>query len=175
MSLPSALLHAVTHEGGGGVVLVVGAGASFEAPTSLPLSRACAVEAHRRLVADGVLADGSCADPEDLSCVADTVVEVTGSQAALVERMPISRFRLAEANEGYLLAACLLREGAVGCVMTLNFDLGMSMALTKLGAQDDVGVICGPEEHQRLRLVNLIYLHRNVNLDFRPFTRRQIR
>ncbi len=163
MSLPPALLHAVTHEGGGGVVLVIGAGASFEAPTDLPLSRALALEAHRQLIADGILVDGSCADPEDLSCVADAVVEVTGDQAALVERLPVSRFRSAEPNAGCLMAACLLRERAVACVMTLNFDLGMSTALTRLGARDDVGVVSGPDEHRRLRLVNLIYLHRNVS------------
>jgi hypothetical protein len=114
-------------------------------------------------VADGILVDGTCSDPEDLSCVADAVVEVTGNQIALVERLPISRFRSAEPNEGHLMAACLLRERAVGCVMTLNFDLSMSTALARLGACEDVGVISGPDEHHQLRLVNLIYLHRNVN------------
>lgn len=162
MTLPPELLHAIAHEEGGRVVLVVGAGASFEAPTSLPLSRACAVEAHRRLVADGILSPEACATPDDLSKVADTVFEVTGSQAALVERMPISRFQAAEPNDGYLVAACLLRERAVSCVMTLNFDLGMSAALTHVGATD-VGVVSGPGEHHRLETSNLIYLHRNVN------------
>lgn len=163
MTLPADLLHAVAHDGGGRVVLVVGAGASCEPPTGLPLSRQCAVEAHRQLVADGVLIEGQCADPEDLSCLADAVVDATGGQSALVERLPIPSFRSAEPNEGYLIAAALLREQAVACVMTLNFDLGMSAALTRLGAQDDVGVVSGPEEHHRLGTVNLIYLHRNVN------------
>ncbi len=162
MTLPPELLHAIAHEGGGKVVLVLGAGASFETPTGLPLSRDCSVEANRRLVADGVLAADACADPEDLSSLADAVFAATGNQAALVERLPISAFRSAEPNEGYLIAACLLREQAVTCVMTLNFDLGMSAALTQLGATD-VSVVCGPDEHHRLGTLNVIYLHRNVN------------
>ncbi len=163
MTLPSDLLHAIAHEGGGKVVLVLGAGASFEAPTGLPLSRECSVEANRRLVADGVIAADVCTDPEDLSSLADAVFAATGSQAALVERLPIAAFRSAEPNEGYLIAACLLREQAVTCVMTLNFDLGMSAALTQLGATD-VSVVCGPDEHHRLSTINVIYLHRNVNV-----------
>lgn len=163
MTIPPDLLHAIAHGGGSRVVLVVGAGASVEAPTRLPLSRACSVEAHRQLVADGVLVAGDCADPEDLSSVADAVFAATGHQDALVERLPVSRFRAAEPNDGYVIAACLLREQALACVMTLNFDLGMSAALTQVGAAEDVAVICGPEDHHRLGTVNLIYLHRNVD------------
>ena len=165
VTLPADLLHAIAHGGGGRVVLVVGAGASCEPPTGLPLSSEAALEAHRHLVADGVLIEGECASPEDLSCLADAVVHATGGQRALVERLPVPRFRSAEPNEGYLIAAALLREQAVGCVMTLNFDLGMSAALTRLGAHEDVGVVSGPEEHHRLGAVNLIYLHRNVYAD----------
>lgn len=163
MALPADLLHAIAHAGGGRVVLVIGAGTSFEAPTSLPLAQESSVEVHRRLVAEGVLANGDCESPEDLSCVADAVVAATGSQRGLVERLPLGRFRHAEPNEGSLIAAALLRERAIGCVMTLNFDLGMSAALTSLGAGDDVGVVSGPDEHHRLAGVNLIYLHRNVD------------
>jgi hypothetical protein len=163
MTLPAELLHAIAHSGGGRVVLVIGAGASVELPTGLPLSRECSVEAHRRLVADGVLSDGDCTDEEDLSCVADAVVSATGGQRELVERLPLDKFRHAEPNEGYLIAAALLRERAVACVMTLNFDLGMSGALMQVGAREDVGVVSGPDEHHRLAGVNLIYLHRNVN------------
>lgn len=165
MTLPADLLHAIAHPGGGRVVLVIGAGASLEAPTGIPLSRECSVEAHRRLVADGILADGDCQDSEDLSRVADAVVSATGSQRELVERLPFDQFRRAEPNEGSLMAAALLRERAVGCVMTLNFDLGMSAALTQVGAREDVGVVSGPSEHHRLANVNLIYLHRNVEAD----------
>src|SRR4051812_35279892 len=99
MTLPSDLLHAIAHEGGGKVVLVLGAGASFEAPTGLPLSRECSVEAHRRLVADGVIEADACTDPKDLSSLADAVFAATSSQAALVERLPIAAFRSAEPND----------------------------------------------------------------------------
>jgi hypothetical protein len=165
MTLPPNLLHAIAHLGGGRVVLVIGAGASVELPTNLPASRECSVEAHRSLVADGVIADGDCQDSEDLSCVADAVLDVTGKQGELVERLPLEKFRHAEPNQGHLIAAALLRERAVGCVMTLNFDLAMSAALTAVGAREDVGVVSGPNEHHRLAGVNLIYLHRNVVAD----------
>jgi len=157
------LLNAVSQQGGGRVVLVVGAGASFEEPTGLPLSRPISLEAYRRLVADGILAAEACDKPEDLSCVADAVVAATGKQRDLVERMPVSSFKLAEPNEGYLVAACLLRERAVSAVLTLNFDLGMTAALVRVGARDEIGIVSGPDEHHRLRLMNLIYLHRNAN------------
>ena len=73
MTLPADLLHAIAHEGGGKVVLVLGAAASFEAPIGLPLSRECSVEANRGLVADGGIAADACTDPEDLSSLADAV------------------------------------------------------------------------------------------------------
>jgi hypothetical protein len=59
----------------------------------------------------------------------------------------------------------MLREGAVSCVLTLNFDLAMSSALTQVGSRDDVAIIAGPEDHRDLGMANLIYLHRNVNAD----------
>jgi len=58
-----------------------------------------------------------------------------------------------------------LRERAVGAVMTLNFDLAMSHALAQLGAGDDVGTVRGPADLAGQRLVNLVYLHRNVDAD----------
>lgn len=147
------------------MVLVVGAGCSVEAPTSLPLADECAREAHRRLVLDGVLEDTDCANASDLSCVADAVFNKTGSQHELVNRLPRDAFIKAEPNDGYLFAAALLRERAVSCVLTLNFDLAMVSALTAVGARDDVSVVAGPEEHDRLALTNLVYLHRNANAD----------
>lgn len=78
MPLPPALLAAVAAEGGGRIVLVVGAGCSFEDPTGLPLARQCAEEAHRRLTEDGIIPPGSCPDDSDLSAVADTVRAQTG-------------------------------------------------------------------------------------------------
>lgn len=164
MNLPADLLSAIANPGGGRIVLVVGAGCSVEPPTGLPLARDCALEAHRRLIADRVLKHGDCANPHDLSSVADSVVAVTGNQQALVGRLPLGDFRHAQPNEGYLLAAAMLREQAVACMVTLNFDLAMSTALTYLGATD-VPVVAGPEDHHLLGVINLIYLHRNVDAD----------
>ena len=165
MPLPPDLLLAISREGAGQVVLVVGAGCSFEPPTSLPLANQCALEAHRRLVADGILVNGDCADPADLSCVADTVMSKTNSQRELVLRLPREDFRHAEPNQGYLIAAAMLRERAISYLMTLNFDLAMSTALSQVGATNDVTIVAGPEHHNDLGAVSLIYLHRNVDAD----------
>ena len=164
MSLPVDLLHAIAADGGGRVVLVLGAGASVERPTGLPLASQCAQKAHRDLLADGVLSEGQCASPDDLSLLADTVADVTGGQSELVERLPVAQFRSAEPNDGSLIAAALLREQAVACVLTLNFDLSMSTALAQIGA-GNVAIVPGPEAHHHLGTTNLIYLHRNVDAD----------
>ena len=144
-NLPSDLLLAISAAQGGRVVLVTGAGCSAEPPTSLPLARQCAEDAHRRLVEDTILDSGDCMAPEDLSSVADAVFTKRGSQSELVNRLPIEEFRHAEPNEGHLLAAAMLRERAIGCVVTLNFDLAMSSALSRLGAAD-VAEIARPQE-----------------------------
>ena len=162
MPLPVKLLGAIAHEDGGRVVLVIGAGCSFEAPTNLPLARTCAEEAHRRLVADGVIGDDDCPRAEDLSCVADTVRQASGTQAPLVERLPLTRFRSAEPNEGHRLAAAMMREHAVKAVVTLNFDLAISTALADLGNKE-VMILTGPQDHHRMGIINLVYLHRNVD------------
>src|SRR5207247_1632711 len=133
MPIPAALLEAISHPAGGRVVLVLGAGCSFEAPTSLPLSRQCAEDAHARLTEDNILAPGDCSSPGDLSAVADAVWAVRHRQRDLVERLPVDAFRSAEPNEGYILAAALLYERALNSVMTLNFDLAMSHAMAAIG------------------------------------------
>jgi len=161
--LPAELLEAVASPGGGRIVLVLGAGCSGERPTDLPLAGDLARECHRRLLADGRLADGAVGNPDDLSAVAAAVFEATGSQRDLVERFPPDRFRNAEPNDGYLIAAAFLRESAVSCVMTLNFDVAASTALAHLGTREEVSTIGGPEDHHRLGARNLIYLHRNIN------------
>jgi len=162
-NLPSDLAMAIAHEGGGRVVLVVGAGVSVEAPTSLPSGTAVAIDAHRRLVADGVLQAGRCELPDDLSVVADTVVEVSGSQHELVVRLPGERFIAAQPNDGHLLAAALLREWAISSVLTLNFDLAFTNALLMVGANTDVAQVRGPEDQARLSSFNLVYLHRTAH------------
>ena len=160
--LPADLLQAISDPGGGRVVIVAGAGCSFEPPTSLPLSVAVSIEAHRKLRADGVLTS-DCLNPADLSCVADAVFEVRGLQKPLVDRLPKGDFRNAQPNEGHLLAAALLRERAISCVLTVNFDLAFSTALAIVGANHEVATITGPEHFQELGAVNLVYLHRNVD------------
>lgn len=160
-SCPPELLRALAEQRGL-VVLVVGAGCSLDAPTGLELSRVYALEANRKLEQDGILTPGECPDPTDLSAVASAVHTKSGSQAAVVARLPRAEFRTARANEGYLLAAALLRERAVGCVMTLNFDLAMSDALTDLSAEE-VAVVAGPQDLHDLGSAAVIYLHRNVD------------
>ena len=163
--LPPPLLEAVASPVGGRVVLVLGAGCSCEQPTGLPLAGQLARQCHDQLVADRILAAGDCLDPDDLSAVADAVVTERGSQRELVERFPPDRFRLAEPNDGYRLAAALLRERALNATLTLNFDLAPLTALGAIGAGEEVTVIEGPEEFHRLGTTNLVYLHRSISRD----------
>jgi len=165
MKLPSDLLNAISEPEGGHVVLVVGAGCSAEPPTSLPLSSQLALSAHRKLVEDGVLDEGDCPEPHNLSTLADAVWAKTKSQSQLVLRFPCERFQQAEPNSGHLLTAAMLYEQALSCVMTLNFDLALSHALSQIGARGAVHIINKPEDHTNLGLSNLIYLHRNVAAD----------
>src|SRR5438876_1111094 len=123
--IPSSVLAAVGQPHGGRLALVLGAGCSVESPTDLPLSRDLAREANRRLVLNGVLADGDCEDADDLSCVADAVYEKVGRQREIVDVLPRQSFRFARPNEGTLIAAALLRDGVLRFVMVLNYDLGL--------------------------------------------------
>lgn len=165
MSLPPELLAAIVSEGGGKVVLVLGAGCSVESPTDLPLARDCAVDAHRRLVADGVLGAGDCANPEDLSAVADIVHAQRGSQRELVLRLPTTAFQNATPNEGYLIAAALLREQALGSLLTLNFDLAMGHALAAVRAGEEIAVLKAPQDHHRMGVVGVVHLHGDATSD----------
>lgn len=165
MKIPSALLEAIANPAGERVVVVVGAGCSFEEPTGLPLASEGARAAYRRLVDDGVLDQAVDVDKDDLSAVADAVVSATGGQTELVKRLPLAKFESATPNEGYRLAAAMLRERAIGCVLTLNFDLAMCHALSAVGASEDVGIIHGPANSIPLGASNLIFLHRNVRAD----------
>lgn len=160
--LPSELLAAIAYQGGGRVVLVTGAGCSVEAPTCLPLAGALARDGYRRLVDNNVLTPDACANPEDLSAVADAVVAAVGIQEPLVETFAPDDFRRATPNAGHVLAAALMREGAISNVLSLNFDLSQDAALTNLGARSEVATIAGPDDHARLIARNLIYLHRNI-------------
>ena len=160
--LPSDLLQAISSPNGGRVVLVLGAGCSKEDPTCLPLTGELSAECYRRLVDDGVLDADEVCDPYDLSAVAEAVFQKTKGQSALIERFPQGDFKQAEPNEGYLIMAALLIEGAIGDALTLNFDLAARSALAHLGAGASVSTVRGPEEHTQLASRNLIYLHRDI-------------
>lgn len=165
VQLPADLLQAISAEGGGRVVIVIGAGASFEEPTDIPLARECSEDAHRSLLDDRILEEGDCDDPSDLSELAEVVHKKTGGQRALVERLPRSKFRMAPPNLGSTIAAALLREGAVSAVLSLNFDLSVQRALAELGETNHVSLIRGPDDQGDIGNVNFIYLHRSVEAD----------
>ena len=162
-TLPSKLLQAISSPSGGRVVLVLGAGCSKEEPTGLPLAGDLSAQCYRKLVDDGILVEGEVGDLYDLSAVAEAVVQKTGSQGALIERFPKGEFRQAEPNEGYLILAALLIEGAIADALTLNFDLAARSALANLGAGANVSTVRGPEDHTQLASRNLIYLHRDID------------
>jgi hypothetical protein len=159
--LPSELLHAAS-EPSGRLALVLGAGCSLEPPTGLQLASVYSESAHAQLVLDHVIQDGGCSTPSDLSALASAVYSATGSQVDLVRRLPRNDFRMARPNSGYLIAAALLREGVINAVLTLNFDLAMTAALSELGAAE-VAVVEGPTGISDLGQATLIYLHRNAN------------
>lgn len=163
-ALPPNLLDAISVPGGGKITLVIGAGCSIEAPTSIPLAATCSQECHDRLVANGVLTDGDCSEPSNLSSLADAVFVKTGSQQALVDQL-LQHYKLktASPNEGHFIAGALLREGAIASILSLNFDLALSAAIMHLGVGDKVGIIDGPNELGNQNSFNLFYLHRNAN------------
>lgn len=164
MTLPPLLMQAISDSGGGKVTLVVGAGCSFEAPTSIPLASHCSIESHDRLVADGILSAGDCSNKSDLSCLADAVHAKTGRQAALVSQLRRNyEFKTATPNDGHRIAAALLSEGVISSILTLNFDLAFSNAISELGIGDIVGIVEGPEDLAEQKNQNVYYLHRNVN------------
>jgi hypothetical protein len=166
MSLPSDLLKAVSSNGKGQLALVLGAGCSVEAPTGIQVAAACSEEIYRRLVADGILQSTDCENPSDLSALADVVFEKYGSQKAVVDYLMDSYdMKLATPNEGYRILAALLCEGAVSSVVTLNYDLALSTALSDLGAPRSIGIVERPEDLERQRNTTVYYLHRNANAE----------
>lgn len=163
LSLPSELLQAIAAPGGGRVTLVLGAGCSLEAPTAIPLSQTWSQESHDRLVANGVLAPGDCSMPSNLSALADAVFTRTGDQRLLVEQLRQNyHLETATPNEGHRLAAALLRERAVVSVLTLNFDLALSTAISVLGVGDTVAIINSAADLPNRKAINLYYLHGNA-------------
>ncbi len=164
MALPPELKQAIAATGGGRVALVIGAGCSLEAPTNVPLARTCSMEMHDELVTDGILNTGECARPDDLAALAEVVFAKTGSQRDLVSRMR-ERYGLhaRPANEGYLIAAALLCERAVASIVTLNYDVALTNAISELTCADAVGIVEGPQHLADMKGHNIFYLHRSAN------------
>jgi hypothetical protein len=160
--LPPELLRAVVQRGA--IALVLGAGCSLEPPTNLPLSNVLSRDVHARLVADHVLTATEPAAPTDLSAVADAVFAKTGSQAPLVNRLPLRLLKNAKPNMGYLLAAALMREEVITHIVTLNFDHAINHALATVNASD-VAIIGDRHQHGQMTTLNVIYLHGNVDSD----------
>ncbi len=166
MSLPADLFQAISSPGGGKIALVLGAGCSVEPPTSIPVTQVCSARIHHGLVTDGVLEAGDCSNPNDLSILVDVVFDKKQSQRDVAERLRDQYdLRRATPNEGYLLAAAMLGEGAIGSVVTLNFDLALSNALSLLGLGHLVGVIERPGDLPTQKTINVYYLHQSANTD----------
>lgn len=173
VAVPPVILQHVTHEAGSRIVLVVGAGTSIESPTNFKTGADYSSEAHRKLVADGVLDDGECTAPEDLSVLAQTVYDKYRSQKELTRRLPKDPWRSATPNMGHRIAAALLIEGSIRHVITLNYDLAFANALSQLGNSTNISLIEGPDEHTNISTHSVIYLHRSVNQDEETWVLRQ--
>jgi hypothetical protein len=142
------------------VAVVIGAGCSCEPPTQIPLARELSIEAHRKLVHEGVLNVGECADPADLAQLATLVFQKTGSQAALIRQFPVDKMKTARANEGYRMLIALMLEGAVSHLLSLNFDLAPQNAAVELG--ETVTIIDRPDTPIPMTKT-VVHLHGSVN------------
>jgi hypothetical protein len=160
--VPAAVLQHVAAASGGQVVVVTGAGCSMEPPTSLLSGGSYSENAYAALVHDGILTEHAVPEPWDLSKLADIVQDVTGDLKALTDRLPGNAWRMSTPNVGHRYAAALLIEGALRCVVTLNYDLAIQNALGQLGSPPNVTVIKGPEEHDAMGATSLVYLHRSA-------------
>lgn len=160
--IPPALLQSLAVPGGGQVALVIGAGCSIELPTGIPLARTLAADAERQLVLNGRLEADQCPDPQDLAGLAALIYQLTGGQAELVQCFPLERMRLARPNSGYKLMVALMAEGAIGHVLSLNFDMAVQHAAAELGVEIVTVTAAGDPVPVRATLVQL---HGNANSD----------
>jgi hypothetical protein len=157
--LPPELLQAVADRRGH-IAFVVGAGCSLEDPTGLRLASVYSEAAFEQLKRSGVLEDGDC-DPLDLSEVASAVFVKQRSQALLVKALPREDYQHARPNLGHLLAVALIAEGAIACIATLNFDMSLSNAITKLHVTNIV-TVSAPADLARFGDKAIVYLHRSA-------------
>jgi hypothetical protein len=126
----------------------------------MPLAGQLSIEAHRKLLHEGVLSAGECTDPTDLAALATLVFRRTGSQAALIRQFPVDKMRMARANEGYRMLIALMLEGAVSHVLSLNFDLAPQNAAVELG--EAVTIIDRPDTPIPMTKT-VVHLHGSVN------------
>jgi hypothetical protein len=147
----------------GALALVVGAGTSMEAPTSLPSARKCSVDAHTQLRRNGVIDEGECEDPGDLAALTSLVFNKTGAQKALVKQLPLDHFKAPTPNAGHKALVALMAERAISHVLSLNFDLAVQAAASELGIRT-IKFISNPGD-----LIpaspTLVHLHRNAYAD----------
>jgi hypothetical protein len=109
---------------------------------------------------DGILDVGECPDPGNLAALASLVFRKTGSQRALVSRLPLARLKMARPNLGYRLLVALMSERAISHVLSLNFDLAVQNAAAELGVLIDVVDAAG----QRVPATpSLVHLHGSAN------------
>lgn len=158
--IPADLLQALAAPGGGQVAIVIGAGCSIEPPTGMPLAGDLSEETERQLVLDNVLLAGQCANPRDLSALAQLVFDETGSQESIVQRFPLEQMRLARPNSGYKFLVALMVERAVSHVLSLNFDLAVQNAASELGL--NIAVISQSGQQVPVRSA-VVHLHGTAN------------
>lgn len=166
MPIPPHLLRSICEPGGGRIVLVLGAGASMDPPTSLKSGARVSIDAHQRLVDDGLLSPGEVENDWDLAELADVIWEKFGSQKELTDRLPRHEWRMAKPNRGHQEAAALLAESAIRSVLTINYDLAQQHALAEIDARSTITtVVRGPEDTESLSGRTLVYLHRSCEAD----------
>jgi hypothetical protein len=159
-TIPPELLQSLAAPGGGQVAVVIGAGCSVDPPTSIPLAGDLSEAVERQLVLNGRLQANQCPNPRDLAALASLVFQICNNQVELVQCFPIQRMRLARANLGYKLLVALMAEGAIGHVLSLNFDLAIQNAAAELGIE--IATIAAVSEPVPIRAA-LIQLHGNAN------------
>ncbi len=164
MVIPAALIAAICDTQGRAISLVLGAGCSMESPTGLPSSSDCSREVLRMLVRDGIVQQSDVSDPSDLSNVADVTVRATkNDQTPLVHALLTSYdFLDAQPNSGHLDAIALMLEGSVLQIVTINFDLALVNAKSKLSAES-ISVIRSVADFAIAGPKRLIFAHGNAN------------
>ena len=170
MIVPAELLHAIAEPGGGQLAIVIGAGCSVEAPTGMPLAGPLASEACRKLEADGILAQGECSNPSNLSELATIVYKKTGTQSELIRRFPVNEMRAARPNTGYKLLVALMMERAVSHVLSLNFDRAVENAAVQLGQV--INVVRERGGHVPMS-PTLVYLHGSADSPWETWVLRE--